>query len=489
MARITETQIARELTALEDIIRARPEGSTRPEIEAEIRLSTGQTMPERTVARRLARLVAAGLVRMERKARNTRYYPTTSAASTTGITPYGELGTGSWAVATSGQAGEASDDYVPLSSDSEEVRDLVHRPLSARQPVGYHADFLERYEPGISWYLPPELRARMHDTGRTPDGPRPAGTYAREILSQLLIDLSWGSSRLEGNTYSRLDTRNLIEFGQQAEGKNAREAQMILNHRAAIEMLVEDVEQIGFNRYTFLNLHAALSENLLDDSNDEGGLRERLVGIEGSTYTPTGIPQKIEEYFDLFLQKAAAIPDPFEQAFFVLVQLPYLQPFADVNKRTSRLGANISLIRDNLFPLSFIDVPERAYVDGLLGVYEMNRIELLRDVFAWAYERSARQYQVLRDSMGDPDPLRLRYRTELREAVRDTVLGDEPPRREILRAWAEAHEVARSDVDAFSELALQLLLALHEGALARYRLRPSEFLRWRARHAAPSAAR
>jgi Fic family protein len=75
-----------------------------------------------------------------------------------------------------------------------------------------------------------------------------------------------------------------------------------------------------------------------------------------------------------------------------MVQLPYLQPFEDVNKRVSRIGANLSLIQHNLCPLSFIDVPERAYVEGTLGVYELNQIELLRDVFVWAYERSCQRY-------------------------------------------------------------------------------------------------
>ncbi len=83
----------------------------------------------------------------------------------------------------------------------------------------------------------------------------------------------------------------------------------------------------------------------------------------------------------MLLKKAEAIDDPFEQAFFTLVQLPYLQPFVDVAKRVSRLGANISLNRRNLCPLSFVDVPERAYIEGTLGIYELTRVELLCDVF------------------------------------------------------------------------------------------------------------
>jgi len=97
--------------------------------------------------------------------------------------------------------------------------------------------------------------------------------------------------------------------------------------------------------------------------------------------------------------------------------MPYLQPFEDVNKRVSRLSANISLIRRNLCPLSFVDVPDRAYIDGILGVYELNRIELLRDVFVWAYERSCARYSAVRQSLGEPDPFRLRYRKKIYEFV------------------------------------------------------------------------
>ena len=349
-----------------------------------------------------------------------------------------------------------------------------------RTPVGYEGAFLERYIPGATWYLPVSLRERLHELGQTPEVNRPAGTYAREIFERLLIDLSWSSSRLEGNTYSRLDTQNLIEFGERAEGKDVKDAQMILNHKAAIEFLVGNADRMGFDRFTFRNLHAALSENLLGNPADEGRLRTRIVEVGGTTYRPLAIPQKIEEYFDLFLAKVTAIPDPFEQAFFVMVHLPYLQPFIDVNKRTSRLGANISLIRANLCPLSFVDVPERDYIDGTLGVYELTRVELLRDVFAWAYQRSCAQYRVVRESIGEPDPFRLRYRTALVDVVRETVLSGAPPRTERLRVWAEGHGVPHADVEPFAERALALLVGLHEGVLVRYGLTLDEFMRWRA---------
>jgi hypothetical protein len=367
--------------------------------------------------------------------------------------------------------------YIPVSPEGAIIRDLVRQPLMRRNPIGYQRSFLEDYEPGVTFYLSESLRAQFHEMGRTPANQRVAGTYAREILNRLLIDLSWASSRLEGNTYSRLDTRNLIEFGQAAEGKDILETQMILNHKAAIEMLVTEADQIGFNPFTFFNLHAILSENLLSDENACGRLRRRPVEISGSVFFPLAMPQVLEECFRLVLQKAAAIPDPFEQAFFVMVQLPYLQPFEDVNKRVSRLGANIPLIRNNLCPLSFIDVPEQAYVEGTLGVYEFNQIDLLRDLFVWAYERSCQRYLAITQTMAEPDPLRIRYRDALIEAVQTIVRGGLLPTAQNIRDLTD-ELVPENDVQAFSKLVLEAIEHLHEGSVARYRLKLSEFQTW-----------
>lgn len=367
--------------------------------------------------------------------------------------------------------------YVPVSPAGREVRDYVRQPIQQRKPVGYDREFLEAYRPNETSYLPPEIREHLHNIGRSPDGERPAGTYARDILGRLLIDLSWASSRLEGNTYTRLDTQNLIELGQAAEGKDRREAQMILNHKAAIELLVEQAEDIGFNAFTFFNLHALLSENLLADSGESGRLRSRIVEVSGTVFHPLGVPQQIDTYFRMILEKADVLEDPFEQAFFIMVHVPYLQPFVDVNKRVSRLGANIPLIRRNLCPLSFIDVPERAYVEGILGVYEMRRVELLRDVFIWAYERSCQRYMAIRETVAEPDPARLRHREALIAIVAEIVRSRQAPGKATVRKLAEPL-VSAEDLDRVVALVLEDLRNLHEGNVTRYRLRLSEYRSW-----------
>jgi len=240
------------------------------------------------------------------------------------------------------------------------------------------AHCLRRCGAGLAAYLTESLRAQLHSLGRSSPEQTPAGTFARGILNRLLIDLSWASSKLEGNTYSRLDTERLIEFGQAAEGKDALETQMILNHKSAIEYLVRDTEHAGVTPETVIALHAFLSDGLMPDPLTCGRIRKRAVEIGGSVYLPVAMPQRLEDLFGIVMSMAAEIQDPFEQSFFMMVHLPYLQPFEDVNKRVSRLAANIPLIQHNLCPLSFIDVPQQAYVDAVLGVYELNRIELLQ---------------------------------------------------------------------------------------------------------------
>lgn len=119
------------------------------------------------------------------------------------------------------------------------------------------------------------------------------------------------------------------------------------------------------------------------------------------------------------------------------------------------------------------------YIESTLAVYEERRIEPLRDLFAWAYQRSCEQYRVTREALGQPDPIRLRYRPQPGEVVRETVLELRPPQRADMRAWADAHEVPAADLDAFTDIAFGLLIDLHEGTLARHGLRPSDFARWK----------
>jgi hypothetical protein len=452
------SQIPKEaLIAIEDAVRRNPNGVSAPEILRVLATS----VPQRTLQYRLKHLVTQNRLVMDGEGRWARYRTPDTAID----------------AATREDAGEAD---IPLSEVGKVIRDYVSQAPQARVPVGYDRNFLDRYRPNSSSYLTEQDRTRLATVGRLKIADQPAGTYAKQILNRLLIDLAWNSSRLEGNTYSLLDTKRLIELGEEAEGRAHLEAQMILNHKDAIEFLVGNADEIGFNRYTILNLHAILANNLLADPTAAGRLRYIAVGIERSAFHPLEAPQLIEESFDQLLATAAAINDPFEQAFFVMVQLPYLQPFDDVNKRVSRLAANIPLIKRNLAPLSFIDVPRQTYTQAVLGVYELNKIDLLKDVFMWAYERSAARYAAVRQSLGEPDPFRLRYREQFRELIAALVRMRVEQKSVATRiaVWSK-EKIDSSDRQHFAEIVEAELIGLHEGNFARYRIRPLEFSAWR----------
>ena len=452
-----------ELDAVLHAVAQFPEGGAVEDIGGVLEVK----LPRRTLQRRLALLVEQKWLTVDGRARGSRY-------RLPAIINEARIIEGADKLEARGEA------YIPISSEGEVIKQAVRQPIQNRRPVGYNRAFLDAYRPNDSFYLTPAIRQQLRELSHSPDGQRPAGTYARQVFSRLLIDLSWNSSRLEGNTYSLLETERLLELGEATEGKDAREAQMILNHKAAIELLVEQAAEVGFNRYTILNLHALLSDNLLADPQACGRLRAIPVAIAGTVYHPLEVPQVIEECFQHVLDTAAAIADPFEQAFFAMVHLPYLQPFEDVNKRVSRLAANLPFIRENLSPLSFVDVPERAYIDGTLGVYELNRIELLRDMFVWAYERSCARYAAVRRSLGEPDPFLLRYRALVAGAVSEIVAGgmDKRGATAFIKRRA-AEDIPQEDRARFVEVVETAVMNLHEGNIARYRLRLSQYQKWK----------
>ena len=430
----------------------------------------GNSVPRRTLQRRLAFLVEQGRIQMRGKARSVRYLRMALPVR----------GTLSVQLADATVQAHA-EVYVPTSPEGAQIKAYVRQARALRAPVGYKLEFLEQYHPNHTAYLPQGLRDQLYALGRSPADQRPAGTFARDILNRLLIDLSWASSQLEGNTYSRLETQRLIEFGQAAEGKGALETQMILNHKQAIEYLVLDPAHAELTPDTIIALHALLSDGLMADPAAVGRIRRRAVEIGGSVFLPVALPQRLEELFGIVVQMAAEIHDPFEQAFFLMVHLPYLQAFEDVNKRLSRLAANIPFIRHNLCPLSFIDVPQQAYVDAMIGVYELNRIELLRDVFVWAYERSCQQYVAVKQNLVPPDIFRLRYRQALSEVVAAIVQNDEAATKVNVAARLPTVVMA-PDKDHFIQLVLKEFAALHPGNAVRFGIRPLQLAAWKDRH-------
>ena len=349
------------------------------------------------------------------------------------------------------------------------VRAHLETPYHRRPPVRHRREFLDAYIPGRTWYLDSGERARLAAAGSSPEM-LPAGTYAKRILTRLLVDLAWASSRLEGNTYEILETERLIEAGQEADGKERAEALMILNHKDAIQYVVDSLQDADIDRRTLFDLHALLANGLLYDPGLGGRLRRLPVSIGRSTYLPLEDEFDVAAEFEVFLGKAAAIADPFELSFFVLVHLPYLQPFADVNKRTSRVAANVPLLKAGFAPLSFVATDDREYIDGLLGVYELNEVALLKQVYLDSYLSSARSYTALREQMDSPHKAALAYRDFVRRAVRQCVLEWQTFRRDHVLAMASDTGIPADDRDAVVAYVEAEFDGLHEGNAIRYGL-------------------
>lgn len=417
-------------------------------------------LPRRTLQRRLAGLVESGRV---------------TATSTRGGRRY-RFADGQRPV----PARAGGDDEVLLSPAAKDIRGKVTRQARERKPVGYHAPFLDYYRPNASAYLSGDLRRKLQEMGRTSGSPLPPGTYFRKHLKRLLLDLSWNSGRLAGISHSPQETQRLLEYGEHADGRKSEEAQMLLNHKAAVEWLASHSEQTRFDRYTLCNLHALLADNLLHDPASCGRLRTHPLAMPGTVFHPLKIPALIETRFDQVLAKAAVIEDPFEQSFFALLHLSYLQPFESVNQRVARLAANLPFIRKNLIPLSFVDVPRGDYVHATLGVCELNRVDYLRDVFVWAYERSCIRYSAIRKALGEPDPIKLRHRQLLADVIHTIVRRgmDDLSAHGLVRERAEALP-SEDERENFAEIIASELAALHEGNIARYQIRPDELESWK----------
>lgn len=346
----------------------------------------------------------------------------------------------------------------------------LNAPLSARKPVSYQRHFVDGYVPNQTLLLPEALADDLFQEGKM-QGQQPAGTYARKVIELLLIDLSFSSSRLEGNRYSRLDTEVLFEAGSADPAD--RDATMLLNHKRAIEFLIEDVPSYGLTAVVIRNLHTLLMQGLLNDENALGSIREKVVSISNTVYVPTHVPSLLGEMLEQIVEKARHIKNPVEAAFFLWVNLAYLQPFEDGNKRTSRLSANIPLLLYNCAPLSFLDVSDDDYAYARIGVYERLDTSIAADLFAWTYRRSIARYGAQRDAVGLPDPFRAQHRETIREVVSRVVANREP-----LASVVAEFELGEAERTRLVEMLKADLARLGEHNFARYRLTMKQLAQW-----------
>lgn len=214
---------------------------------------------------------------------------------------------------------------------------------------------------------------------------------AKKELERLIIELSWKSSKIEGNTYTLLDTEKLILENKEAPGHDKQEAVMILNHKNAFTFVREHAKE--FRTLTRANLEQ-LHGILIKDLSVGTGLRTRPVGVVGSKYRPLDNIYQIREAVDAFTAAIARLETPYEKALTALLGISYIQPFEDGNKRTARLMANALLLAYACAPLSYRSVEEKEYREAMLVFYELNSLLPFKKIFLEQYEFAAKHYAV-----------------------------------------------------------------------------------------------
>ena len=312
-----------------------------------------------------------------------------------------------------------------FSAHSHTLIRRVEAPLYDRPPATYREDWLRNYVPNESAYLTEERRRELAALGRRDPIYGRAGTFVKKIYNRLLIDLAFNSSRLEGNTYTLLDTERLLLHGAAAPGKLDAERVMILNHKEAIGYLVRSAERLQADEVTIRTLHYLLADSLVAPG-AAGQIRDESIRVSGTTYAPIDGRERLTRLLLSMLEKSRAIEDPFEQSLFLLVHISYLQAFIDVNKRTARLASIIPLIRGDYAPQSFVEVDQRAYLSATIAVYELNEVEPLADVYVWCYRRSCQRFDTTVQVVGFDEVAAL-YRTPRRALVTELVRAKVPP--------------------------------------------------------------
>jgi Fic family protein len=351
----------------------------------------------------------------------------------------------------------------------------LNKPIAKRTKVTYDEEFLASYVPNQSQYLTKEQLTSLHKSCAIGSFNSGDPTVAKDIR-RFMADFTHNSSAFEGVDIKYADTIGFLEENIESRNMSALDAVILRNHYNAIRFIIENTHyphvpgDVVVSEYDCRNIHSQLSDGLLADRRMQGKLRHTSVEIRDSCYIPTGQPDIIKKEFAMMFAKAEMIRDPYEQALFLLVHLPYLQPFEDCNKRTSRLVCSIPLLSNGILPVSWAEVAPRDYTNSLLCIYEQKSTYGIADVFVEACKRSFERFEI---SMKNRQPTRLEvtHAKQIGEAIRNRIMHDDPtlPR-----------EVGPMQVTAFEVLVEDILSSIRENDMvaAPYRIKPGAVAEW-----------
>lgn len=377
----------------------------------------------------------------------------------------------------------AASTWGNLLFSAEALRALgyINQPKASRPPVDYNPDLLMAYQPNETRYMTAASAHRLERIGKRAGLAGQAGTFVLKIYDQLLLDLSFHSSRMEGNTYSREQAERLIAAQEVAAGRTNQETTMILNHKDAIEYLVQRVHREELTIDLVKTLHALLSENLVSYGY-AGAIRDTDVLIGDSAYIPMsgeGVGQhRLREQLTLIIKKANAITNVFESSLFLLLHVSYLQAFIDVNKRTARLACILPMIKNDYIPISFVGVDQQTYVSCLLSFYELGAWQPMAEYFSTSYEASCHQFSEAARQTGW-DEFGAKYRYQRREMLAQLIQNGIPKAEaaNYVRNYLP-DSVLAADIDAFCQMIETATKSLNFAQLAGIGVSRQAFERW-----------
>lgn len=374
-------------------------------------------------------------------------------------------------------------DGTQFSEQALRALDYIRQPKVHRPPVEYNHMLLADYKPNKTRYLPQASAQRLERIGKRMGLAGQAGTYVLKIYDQLLLDLSFHSSRMEGNTYSREQADILIKEQRAAADRSNEETTMILNHKDTVEYLVKRVHSDHLSVELLQTLHALLSENLVSYGY-AGVIRDTDVLIADSAYVPLSGEgegkNRLTGQLNLVVEKANAITNTFERSLFLLLHISYLQAFIDVNKRTARLACILPMIKNDYIPISFVGVDQKTYISCLICFYETGAWQPMAEYFAACYEKACQQFSVAAKQTGW-DEFGAKYRQQ-RRALITRVVKEQVTKSEI-GDFARKHlpdGVAREDIDGFCDMIQTATKSLNFAQLAGIGVSRQEFERWQA---------
>lgn len=264
---------------------------------------------------------------------------------------------------------------MPLNLDTYFDKDIDERVIQE----SFNFDLIRNILPKVCLFTNEELR-QLHEAQHIFEAntKEMTATEYRKEMERLGVDLSWKSSQIEGNTYSLLETERLLKEKQQATGKSKEEAIMLLNHKDALDFLLDVpdyLQQLTVHRIE--DIHSILTKELGVDRN----IRHRRVGITGTNYRPLDNEFQIREALEDTCTLVNGKEDVFEKSLLTLVLLSYIQAFADGNKRTARITSNAILMAYGYCPISFRTVDSIDYKKAMLMFYEQNNISAFKKIF------------------------------------------------------------------------------------------------------------